>query len=110
MVTQLRNSRRFHTNVDLTRRVQQHMIIKYLKYIANPLVRTYALDNNNIKGTPTGIKGRRIITPEHVGHEVNVSGDYEYCPGCGRTITPKQNTVPPPKTCSGEENCANQLS
>eukprot|EP00972_Heterocapsa_arctica_P108167 15929371-Heterocapsa_arctica.AAC.1 len=68
------------------------MLNNYLKSITNPLVRKDALDNTNIKGTPTGIKGRQIITPEQMGHEVQIRGECEYCLGCGRTTKAKRST------------------
>eukprot|EP00972_Heterocapsa_arctica_P034734 5113810-Heterocapsa_arctica.AAC.1 len=50
------------------------------------------LRTTKIKGTPTGTKGRQIIMPEQMGHEVQISGDYEYCRGCGRTTKAKSST------------------
>eukprot|EP00972_Heterocapsa_arctica_P019145 2826609-Heterocapsa_arctica.AAC.1 len=38
-----------------------------------------------MKGTPTGKKGRQIIRPEQLGHDVQISGKYEYSLGCGRS-------------------------
>eukprot|EP00972_Heterocapsa_arctica_P038814 5719191-Heterocapsa_arctica.AAC.1 len=58
--------------VDLTRIVQEHMIKNYLKYITHPLVRKDALENKKVKDTPTGVKGRQIITPEQMGHDVKI--------------------------------------
>eukprot|EP00972_Heterocapsa_arctica_P063436 9360056-Heterocapsa_arctica.AAC.1 len=42
-----------------------------------------------IKSLPSGEKGRQIVTPEQMGHDVQISGDYEYCLGCGRTAKAK---------------------
>eukprot|EP00972_Heterocapsa_arctica_P112660 16433016-Heterocapsa_arctica.AAC.1 len=78
--------------VDLAKRLQQHMLKKSIIYITHPLVITYALDNKQIKGTPTGTNGRQIMMPERMGHEVRISGDYEYCLGCGRTTKAKHST------------------
>eukprot|EP00972_Heterocapsa_arctica_P027760 4082111-Heterocapsa_arctica.AAC.1 len=35
-----------------------------------------ALNNKKIKGSPIGKKGRHIIIPEQMGHEVQTCGDY----------------------------------
>eukprot|EP00972_Heterocapsa_arctica_P067648 9987577-Heterocapsa_arctica.AAC.1 len=51
--------------VTLANNVQNHMLNNYLIYITHPFVREDASDNNKIKGTPTGTKGRQIIRPEH---------------------------------------------
>eukprot|EP00972_Heterocapsa_arctica_P074546 11002660-Heterocapsa_arctica.AAC.1 len=69
------------------------MIKNYLKYITHPLVRKDVIENKKIKGTPTSIKGRQIITPEQMGHDVEICGEYEYCLGCGRTTKAKHNTT-----------------
>eukprot|EP00972_Heterocapsa_arctica_P052350 7700367-Heterocapsa_arctica.AAC.1 len=55
--------------VDIAKRVQQHMLKKYIIYITHPLVIKYALENKYIKGTPTGTKGRQFIMPEQMGHK-----------------------------------------
>eukprot|EP00972_Heterocapsa_arctica_P047911 7067502-Heterocapsa_arctica.AAC.1 len=65
------------------------MLKNYIVYINHPLVRKDALYYNKIKGTPTGTKGRHIIRPEQMGHEVNICGDSEYCLGCGRSTKAK---------------------
>eukprot|EP00972_Heterocapsa_arctica_P111197 16371800-Heterocapsa_arctica.AAC.1 len=61
----------------------------FIIYINHPDVRKYALYNKEIKGTPTGTKGRQIIRPEQMGHEVQTCGDYKYCLGCGRSTKAK---------------------
>eukprot|EP00972_Heterocapsa_arctica_P034875 5133764-Heterocapsa_arctica.AAC.1 len=63
----------------------------YIRYIQHTLVREDALNNEMIKGSPTGKKGRHIIIPEQMGHEVQTCGDYEYCLGCGRTTKAKRS-------------------
>eukprot|EP00972_Heterocapsa_arctica_P037977 5589755-Heterocapsa_arctica.AAC.1 len=68
------------------------MIKNYLKYITHPVVRKDDLENKKIKGTPTCIKGRQIITPEQMGHDVKICGEYEYCLSCGRTTKAKHDT------------------
>eukprot|EP00972_Heterocapsa_arctica_P076141 11231682-Heterocapsa_arctica.AAC.1 len=65
--------------VYLAKNVQEHMLINYVIYIQHTLVREDALKINKIKGSPTGKKGRQIIIPEQMGHEVQTCGDYEYC-------------------------------
>eukprot|EP00972_Heterocapsa_arctica_P014806 2182426-Heterocapsa_arctica.AAC.1 len=44
------------------------MLKNYISYIQHSLVRSNALKNKKIKGTPTGTKGRQIIRPEQMGH------------------------------------------
>eukprot|EP00972_Heterocapsa_arctica_P100134 14765838-Heterocapsa_arctica.AAC.1 len=55
--------------VTLAKNAQTHRLKNYIIYINHPLVRTYALYNKKIKGTPPGTKGRQIIRPEQMGHE-----------------------------------------
>eukprot|EP00972_Heterocapsa_arctica_P048405 7137642-Heterocapsa_arctica.AAC.1 len=43
-------------NVQLARRVQQHMINTYKTYITNPLVRKDVEANTKMKGPPSGKK------------------------------------------------------
>eukprot|EP00972_Heterocapsa_arctica_P082627 12174841-Heterocapsa_arctica.AAC.1 len=62
--------------VHLAKHVQEHMLRNYIRYIQHTLVREDAFNNNNIKGPPTGKKGRHIIRPEQMGHEVQTCGDY----------------------------------
>eukprot|EP00972_Heterocapsa_arctica_P106269 15655441-Heterocapsa_arctica.AAC.1 len=62
--------------VYLAKHVQERMLINYIIYIQHTLVREGALTNKKIKGSPTGKKGRQIIRPEHMGHEVQTCGDY----------------------------------
>eukprot|EP00972_Heterocapsa_arctica_P010311 1514976-Heterocapsa_arctica.AAC.1 len=64
-------------------RVQDHMMRTYIKYIVNPLARKDIERNAKVKGKPEGKKGRPCIMPEQLGHEVQASGEYEYCLGCG---------------------------
>eukprot|EP00972_Heterocapsa_arctica_P111464 16409772-Heterocapsa_arctica.AAC.1 len=71
--------------------VQEHMMRTYIKYIQHTLVREDALKNKKIKGSPTDKKGRQIIRPEQMGHDVQTSGVYEYCLGCGRETQAKHN-------------------
>ncbi len=70
--------------VTLARNVQEHMVKTYIKYIQHTAVREDALNNKKVKGSPTGKKGRQIITPAQMGHKVQTSTDYEYCLDCGR--------------------------
>eukprot|EP00972_Heterocapsa_arctica_P021480 3161465-Heterocapsa_arctica.AAC.1 len=56
--------------VYLARNVQEHMLNDYIKYIQHTLVREDALNIKQIKGSPTGKKGRQLIIPEQMGHEV----------------------------------------
>eukprot|EP00972_Heterocapsa_arctica_P078958 11642336-Heterocapsa_arctica.AAC.1 len=42
-----------------------------------------------VKGTKTGAVGRPSTSPEHLGHDVNICGDTEYCLGCGRSAKAK---------------------
>eukprot|EP00972_Heterocapsa_arctica_P058414 8617965-Heterocapsa_arctica.AAC.1 len=65
------------------------MMFTYLKYIKKPLVRKDSEENKKVKGTETGAVGRPTILPEHLGHEVNICGDTEYCLGCGRSTKAK---------------------
>eukprot|EP00972_Heterocapsa_arctica_P036916 5435113-Heterocapsa_arctica.AAC.1 len=65
------------------------MISTYTKYIKNPLVRKDAEENNKVNGTKTRAVGRPSILPEHLGHDVNICGDTEYCLGCGRSTKAK---------------------
>eukprot|EP00972_Heterocapsa_arctica_P067633 9985333-Heterocapsa_arctica.AAC.1 len=51
------------------RRSKEHMLRNYIRYIQHTLVREDALNNKNIKGSPTGKKGRQMIRPEQMGHE-----------------------------------------
>eukprot|EP00972_Heterocapsa_arctica_P096137 14183104-Heterocapsa_arctica.AAC.1 len=44
------------SKVTLAKNVQHHMSKKYLIYFTHPFVRKYALENKQIKGTPTGTK------------------------------------------------------
>eukprot|EP00972_Heterocapsa_arctica_P084638 12466599-Heterocapsa_arctica.AAC.2 len=69
------------------------MLNNYIRYIQDTLVREDALNNKKIKGSPTGKKGRQIIIPEQMGHEVQTCGDYEYCLGCGRTTKAKHSIL-----------------
>eukprot|EP00972_Heterocapsa_arctica_P099032 14615020-Heterocapsa_arctica.AAC.1 len=55
------------------------------------LVKEDAFNSKKIKGSPTGKKGRQIIRPEQMGHEVHISGDYDYCLGCGRNAKAKRS-------------------
>eukprot|EP00972_Heterocapsa_arctica_P007677 1118590-Heterocapsa_arctica.AAC.1 len=68
------------------------MLKNYVIYIQHTLVREDAFINTQIKGSPAGKKGRQIIRPEQMGHEVQTCGDYEYCLGCGRTTKAKHCT------------------
>eukprot|EP00972_Heterocapsa_arctica_P082314 12130235-Heterocapsa_arctica.AAC.1 len=68
------------------------MLRNYIRYIQHTLVREDALKHKKIKGFPTGMKGRQIIRPEQMGHEVQTCDDYEYCLGCGRTTKAKHST------------------
>eukprot|EP00972_Heterocapsa_arctica_P099962 14741298-Heterocapsa_arctica.AAC.1 len=65
------------------------MLRTYISYIHHTLVRDDALKNKKIKGSPTGKKGRQIIKPDQMSHDVQVCGDYEYCLGCGRETQAK---------------------
>eukprot|EP00972_Heterocapsa_arctica_P100258 14784482-Heterocapsa_arctica.AAC.1 len=58
--------------VTLAKNIQNHVLNNYLIYITHPFVRKDALDNKKIKGTPPGTKGRQIIRPEQMGHEVQI--------------------------------------
>eukprot|EP00972_Heterocapsa_arctica_P107189 15791544-Heterocapsa_arctica.AAC.1 len=78
--------------VTLAKNAQTHMLKNYIIYINHPFVRKDALYNKKIKGAPTGTKGRQIIGPEQMGHEVQICGDYAYCLGCGRTAKAKHTT------------------
>eukprot|EP00972_Heterocapsa_arctica_P025761 3790485-Heterocapsa_arctica.AAC.1 len=71
------------SKVTLAKSVQEHMLNIYISYVQRSLVRADALKNTHIKGTPTGTKGRQIIRPEQMGHEVQTCGDYECCLECG---------------------------
>eukprot|EP00972_Heterocapsa_arctica_P049557 7294137-Heterocapsa_arctica.AAC.1 len=66
------------------------MMKTYIKYINNPLVKEDAERHKHIKGTTTGAVGRPSISPEQLGHDVNICGDYEYCLGCGRSTKAKR--------------------
>eukprot|EP00972_Heterocapsa_arctica_P013933 2052680-Heterocapsa_arctica.AAC.1 len=67
------------------------MLRNSIIYIQHTLVREDALKNKNIKGSPTGKKGKRIIRPEQMGHEVQTCGDCEYCLGRGRNTKAKHS-------------------
>eukprot|EP00972_Heterocapsa_arctica_P044051 6503819-Heterocapsa_arctica.AAC.1 len=69
------------------------MLRNYVIYIQHTLVRDDALKNKKIKGSPTGKKGKQIIRPEQMGHEVHICGDYEYCLGCGRNTRAKHSIL-----------------
>eukprot|EP00972_Heterocapsa_arctica_P018863 2788347-Heterocapsa_arctica.AAC.1 len=60
------------------------MVRTYRKYITNPLVRKDIESDAKVKGTPEGKKGKPCTRPEQLGHDVQTSGEYEYCLGCGR--------------------------
>eukprot|EP00972_Heterocapsa_arctica_P036327 5346187-Heterocapsa_arctica.AAC.1 len=92
MATRPLRSMTSSNKVALAKNVQNHMLKNYHIYITHPFVRKDALDNTNIKRTPTGTKRRQIIRPEQMGHEVLICGDYEYCLGCGRTTKTKLST------------------
>eukprot|EP00972_Heterocapsa_arctica_P063092 9308820-Heterocapsa_arctica.AAC.1 len=62
-----------------------------IKYIQHAAVREDAIKNKKIQGSPTGKKGRQIIKPEQMGHNVQVIGLYEYCLDCGRETKAKHN-------------------
>eukprot|EP00972_Heterocapsa_arctica_P037520 5524320-Heterocapsa_arctica.AAC.1 len=72
--------------------VQEHVLRNYIIYIQHTLVREDALEHKHIKGSPTGKKGRQIVRPEQMGHEVQTCDDYEYCLGRGRTTKAKHST------------------
>eukprot|EP00972_Heterocapsa_arctica_P010651 1563173-Heterocapsa_arctica.AAC.1 len=55
--------------VALAKHVHEHMLRNYIRYIQHTLVRDDALKNKQIKGSPTGKKGRQLIRPEQMGHE-----------------------------------------
>jgi ribonuclease HI len=69
--------------VALAKRVQEHMIKTYIKYINRPEVKEDSLNNKKIKGAPTGKRGRKNITSKDNGHIVQTNGAYEYCALCG---------------------------
>ena len=69
--------------VTLTKRVQEHIMKTYIKYINRPEVKEDSLNNKKIKGAPTGKRGRTNITSKDNGHAVQTNGTYEYCVLCG---------------------------
>jgi hypothetical protein len=61
------------------------MTSTYIRYIKKPQVRKNSEENKKIKGTPTGMVGRPPIMPEQRGHNVEISGKFEFCADCGRS-------------------------
>eukprot|EP00972_Heterocapsa_arctica_P006970 1020053-Heterocapsa_arctica.AAC.1 len=59
-----------NNKVYLAKSVQENMLRNYVRYIQHTLFREDELKHKKIKGSPTGEKGRQIIRPEQMGHEV----------------------------------------
>eukprot|EP00972_Heterocapsa_arctica_P082759 12194326-Heterocapsa_arctica.AAC.1 len=72
--------------------------------MTNPLVGKDIEGNAKVKGDPEGKKGRSCIKPEQLGHDVQTSGEYEYCLGCGRCLE-ATHTLRAPGGYFGGVNC-----